>query len=810
MVLVFAHLASAQTTSLVIGPGQEPLLSDMLGKGVALPGDCAWAGASVEQSRVLSRYTCAGAGIELELRHPTDGAGSLASTLRFGIWARPGAPPPLALVEALAARLRTREAEFAWHSVSPPPPGPVEGPPATRPSQLLLWLGAALALAALAVLTRLISRGPHRTSRWTADAWMIVVSLGLATALHGASESFGAVTSNEQATGVRVAAALATLSCIAFVLVAAASLWRLPSRLPRWALALAGLALYAALRWPLRDERTPPPDASPPRTPGVSCAGGPGANRSCGPGHDIDCCERRAVPGGTYARSFDRVNCTDSSFPATVSGFELDTFEVTVGRFRAFLAEGQGTQARPPPPGAGAHPRVPGSGWDPAWDRFLEPDRASLETHLRCTTDTANWTRDAGEAERSPINCVTFYEAFAFCARAGGRLPTEAEWNAAAAGGAEQRVFPWSTPPSSDQIDETRAVYSQPRAQAVGSKSPAGDGRWGHADLAGNVWEWTLDTADPGHLLPTEGADHCTPFGYPQPCLDCAALESGSGRVLRGGGYGMPARGLIASLRRASAPTARFHVFGLRCAYDLAPGRPAPQVGDATPSPACAPRCGGRSCGPDGCGGACGACPGGAPCDELGQCDSAGYPSGPRALARGAVIPNYSLQGFLDARVQGASMVPIRMSDFYNPTGAALYPAGSPLGAGKPRPRALLIHFAAAWSSSSRAEASVLGQRRQRDLARGGEVLTVLVDGERRGQAADSYGLVAWARENDLGALTLMDPHNLLAPSLKTFPANAVVDTRTMKIVELLEADQPSADGPWWRSWDALLTPAPP
>src|SRR6185503_5212427 len=100
------------------------------------------------------------------------------------------------------------------------------------------------------------------------------------------------------------------------------------------------------------------------------------------------------------------------------------------------------------------------------------------------------------------MNCVSWFEAFAFCAWDGGRLPTETEWNYAAAGGNEQRVYPWGA-----NIDLTKASYDcagdgsgtgTPNCMfsdmlPVGSRSPQGDGKWGQADLAGNVWEWTLD-----------------------------------------------------------------------------------------------------------------------------------------------------------------------------------------------------------------------------------------------------------------------------------------------------------------------------
>jgi formylglycine-generating enzyme required for sulfatase activity len=99
---------------------------------------------------------------------------------------------------------------------------------------------------------------------------------------------------------------------------------------------------------------------------------------------------------------------------------------------------------------------------------------------------------------------VKWYEAFAFCVWDGGRLPTESEWEHAAAGGSENRPYPWgSTAP-----DCTYANFSSNYKEgictgggsgfvvAVGS-TPLGDGKWGHADLAGNVREWVFDSFGP-------------------------------------------------------------------------------------------------------------------------------------------------------------------------------------------------------------------------------------------------------------------------------------------------------------------------
>ena len=131
--------------------------------------------------------------------------------------------------------------------------------------------------------------------------------------------------------------------------------------------------------------------------------------------------------------------------------------------------------------------------------------------------------------ESLPINCVDWYQAYAFCIWDGAFLPSDSEWNYVASGGDEQRVFPWSTPSTSATVDCSHANFiwnnmscsGQP--DSAGSRSPMGDGRWGHADLAGNLQEWTLDWAGP----------------YGGPCVDCASLSSVgfNGRAVRGGAF---------------------------------------------------------------------------------------------------------------------------------------------------------------------------------------------------------------------------------------------------------------------------------
>jgi formylglycine-generating enzyme len=307
-----------------------------------------------------------------------------------------------------------------------------------------------------------------------------------------------------------------------------------------------------------------PGSASPPSCNGLAAI--------CGPIGQADCCSSSVVNGGAFFRDYDGLTYIDKRYPATVSDFRLDTYEVTVGRFRKFVQEGWGTLGTPPPNGAGANPHVPASGWDGVWNASLQADSRALSAALLCKPDVQTWTSVPQGNEAKPINCITWFEAFAFCAWDGGRLPTETEWNFAAAGGGEQRAYPWSNPPTSTAIDGAYAVYcpgydqdagmcpSPDHPQNVGSRSPKGDGKWRQSDLAGNVWEFVLDWHADGYLMP---------------CVDCAnlALTSASAfRTMRGGGYCLPAASLLASHRPGvdtdSSPTVfdRFAVVGVRCA----------------------------------------------------------------------------------------------------------------------------------------------------------------------------------------------------------------------------------------------------
>ncbi len=292
---------------------------------------------------------------------------------------------------------------------------------------------------------------------------------------------------------------------------------------------------------------------------GPSCAG---LAATCGTGAE-SCCQSPVVPGGTYYRSSYAGGM--SIDPATISSFWLDRYEITVGRFRRFVNAGYGTQANPPAPGAGAHPAIPDSGWDASFNANLMADTATLVATIKCSATYQTWTDTPGANENRPMNCLSWYDVMAFCIWDGGRIPTEAEWNYAAAGGAEQRIYPWSTPPGSLTIDPSYASYWVDGTQTcqgdgmagcamtdmvfVGSK-PAGNGRWGHADLSGNMGEFLLDTY---------GA-------YQNPCTDCANVTLTGSRVVRGASMFDPASYVQTGFRTITAPTTRSANSGGRCA----------------------------------------------------------------------------------------------------------------------------------------------------------------------------------------------------------------------------------------------------
>jgi len=182
----------------------------------------------------------------------------------------------------------------------------------------------------------------------------------------------------------------------------------------------------------------------------------------------------------------------------------------------------------------------------------------TMEQYRQCVIDGACSDPDSGRLcnwnvsghGAYPINCVDWYQAAFFCGWAGGRLPSEAEWEYAARSGGRDMTYPWGDDSPTCSLanysgceDETWTVCT----------AAAGNTSQGLCDMAGNALEWVQDWY------------HDDYSGAPS---DGSAWESppGDHRVLRGGSWFSNADNLRSSIRFWGDPSRRDSYLGFRCA----------------------------------------------------------------------------------------------------------------------------------------------------------------------------------------------------------------------------------------------------
>jgi len=267
----------------------------------------------------------------------------------------------------------------------------------------------------------------------------------------------------------------------------------------------------------------------------------------------VDDRERVVVGGGEFLMGTDdRSAAYDNErprHPVEVPAFWLDRFPVTVRRYAAFVAAG-GYQAP-------EHWSAEGRAW------------------LQETGNHApqGWTPDGAGGwqvrrfghllpldPREPVQHVSFHEAEAFARWAGGRLPTEAEWEKAAAwdpAAGRSRTWPWGeTPPSSERANIDQLAFGP---VPVGSY-PAGASAYGAEQLLGDCYEWTSS--------PFGGYPGYATFPYPE---YSEVFFGDDYRVLRGASWATASWVARNTFRNWDYPKRRQIFAGLRLAWD-APG----------------------------------------------------------------------------------------------------------------------------------------------------------------------------------------------------------------------------------------------
>ena len=235
-------------------------------------------------------------------------------------------------------------------------------------------------------------------------------------------------------------------------------------------------------------------------------------------------CEMIYIPAGSFlmGNNGSEPLSSDDELPqhsVYLSGYWIGKYEVTRGEYRQFMDAGGYSNP--------AYWSSDGWNWKLSNSR-TEPDywAADQDWGPAWGTDPQPFT----QTDSHPVVGVSYYEAEAYCAWAGGHLPTEAQWEKAARWtGSYPYAYPWGDvldwEKCNNHYDHNPAGGGYRRCQTapVGSY-PSGASPYGLQDMAGNVWEWVADWYSDSYYSVSPSSDPQGP-------------TSGGSRNLRGSGW---------------------------------------------------------------------------------------------------------------------------------------------------------------------------------------------------------------------------------------------------------------------------------